>query len=153
MFRAILAKIRALAPLVTLTLAAILFTLAAPAYADGHHDEDGPLWVDKNGWTRLHILAYLFSTDDDHVANLAHAQELLSRGANPNVIDDSGYTPLMHAAQKSFVKMASLLIANGAIVNARNDKGLTAMDWANFNGNTKMQALLRAHGGKCNKKC
>ena len=44
MFQAILAKIPALAPLVTLTLAAILFTLAAPAYADGHHDRDGPFW-------------------------------------------------------------------------------------------------------------
>ena len=152
MFRAILAKIPALAPLVTLTLAAILLTLAAPAYADGHHDKQGPFWFDKNGRTRLFPLA-LLKEGDDPVADLARAQDLLSRGANPNVLDIYFNTPLLYAVGTDFIKMASLLIANGAYVNVRNHDSKTAMDYAISKGNTRMQALLRAHGGECNKEC
>ena len=153
MFRAILAKIPALAPLVTLTLAAILLTLAAPAYADGHYDEEGPFWVDIFGLeTRLHKLAYLFP-DDDPVADLAHAKDLLNRGANPNVIAGDAATPLNYAVSSNFFEMASLLIANRAVVNAIDIHGWTAMDWAIHGENTKMQALLREHGGKCFEKC
>ena len=152
MFRAILAKIPALAPIVTLTLAAILFTLAAPAYADGHHDKQGPFWFDEDGNTRLHSLAYEYA-NGPRASKLARAQDLLSRGANPNVIDKLGFTPLMSAAITNFVKMASLLIANSAAVNARDTEGYTAMDWAIRQRQTQMQGLLRAHGGKCNKKC
>ena len=152
MFQAILAKIRAFAPLVTLTLAAILFTLAAPAYADGHHDPDGPFWFNEDGWTRLHYLAALIKSGDP-VANLARAQNLLSRGANPNVVSNYGYVPLMAAAQSNYIKMASLLIANGAFVYMRNIRGETAMDLAIKEGHTQMQALLHVHGGKCNQFC
>ena len=152
MFQAILAKIRDLAPIVPLTIAAILVTLAAPAYADGHHDKEGPFWFDKNGWTNLHFLAWRRDIDDP-VVNLARAQDLLSRGANPNVVNDSGWTPLMNAAHTGFIKMASLLIVNGASVNVRNDIDLTAMDFAILNKHIEIQALLRAHGGRCNDRC
>ena len=152
MFQAILAKIPPLAPIVTITIAAILITLAAPAYADGHHDEQGPFWFSGAGWTQLHELAS-FNKEIDPVANLARAQDLLSRGANPNVFESIGITPLMVAASTNFVKMASLLIANGAFVNARDGEGRTAMDWAISAGHTQMQSLLRAHGGECNVRC
>ena len=152
MLKVILAKIHALASILPLAIAATLLTLAPAAYADGHSDKNGPFWFNEDGWTRLHYLAIL--TDDvDPAAALARAQDLLSRGANPNVIDDRGWTPLMNAAGTGFVKMASLLIANGAHVNVRNNDGNTAMDWAIFEGHTKMQALLRAHDGKCNNNC
>ena len=156
MFRAILAKIPALAPIVTLTLAAILFTLAAPAYADGHHDKEGPFFFDERGNTQLHELAHLYDSDNP-AAKLARVQDLLSRGANPNVINHYGGTPLSIAVATNFVKMASLLIVNGAFINVTNIYGQTAMDTAMdlafYIDNTQMQALLRAHGGKCNKKC
>ena len=147
MFRAILAKIPALAALVTLTLAAILFTLAAPAYADCHYDKEGPFWIDEYGRTNLHELADLYGVSD-RVAVLARAQDLLSRGANPNVIDKFGNTPLVEAARSNFLKMASLLIANGAILNTRSPIGNSPLDWAYVYDHTQMQALLRAHGGK-----
>ena len=152
MLKVILAKIHALASILPLAIAATLLTLAPAAHADGHSDKNGPFWFHEHGSTRLHFLAVLFD-DDDPAADLARAQDLLSRGANPNVIDVDGVTPLMNAASTNFVKMASLLIANGANVNARSNRGTTAMDWAIFDGHTKMQALLRAHDGKCNTEC
>ena len=152
MLKVILAKIRAFAAILPLAIAATLVTLAPAAYADGHHDFEGPFWFSEYGFTRLHFLASL-SDDDDPVANLARAQDLLSRGANPNVIDRNGSTPLMQAASSNFVKMASLLIANGAFVNARDQYGNTAIDKPIDFGHTQMQALLRAHGGKCNRRC
>ena len=151
MLKVILAKIHALASILPLAIAATLLTLAPAAYADGHHDREGPFWFDEHGWTQLHFLASLYGGDT--AAKLARAQDLLSRGANPNVVIDFGETPLMLAATTNFVKMASLLIANGAFVNARDNDGYTAMDWAISNKHPKMQALLRAHDGKCNTKC
>ena len=151
MLKVILAKIHALASILPLAIAATLLTLAPAAYADGHSDKNGPFWFDEDGWTNLHSLA---GDDDDPAASLARAQDLLSRGANPNVVIQLlGETPLMLAAKTDFVKMASLLIANGANVNARDNSGDTAMDWAIYKGHTKMQALLRAHDGKCNTEC
>ena len=152
MLKVILAKIHALASILPLAIAATLLTLAPAAYADGHSDDEGPFWFNKYGWTQLHFLAAL-SDDDDPAADLARAQDLLSRGANPNVIDDYGSTPLMLAASNNFVKMASLLIANDANVNARDNDGDTAMDRAIGQNHPKMQALLRAHDGKCNTYC
>ena len=151
MLKVILAKIHALASILPLAIAATLLTLAPAAYADGHSDKNGPFWFNGDGYTRLHFLA---DDNDDPAASLARAQDLLSRGANPNVVTaDLGETPLTIAASKNFVKMASLLIANGANVNARDNSGDTAMDWAIYKGHTKMQALLRAHDGKCNNDC
>ena len=152
MLKVILAKIHALASILPLAIAATLLTLAPAAYADGHSDREGPFWFDETGWTNLHFLA-LLSGNDDPAAKLARAQDLLSRGANPNVIDKQGNTPLIKAALTGFVKMASLLIANGANVNARNNYGNTAMDRAIGHNHPKMQALLRAHDGKCNNDC
>ena len=152
MLKVILAKIHALASILPLAIAATLLTLAPAAHADGHSDKNGPFWFHEIGWTNLHYLAVL-SDDDDPAADLARAQDLLSRGANPNVIDSRGDTPLMKAALHDFVKMASLLIANGANVNARDNDGFTAMDRAIGQNHPKMQALLRAHDGKCNTYC
>jgi ankyrin repeat protein len=42
---------------------------------------------DENGWSPLHAALYLM--------NLATAQFLLSRGANPNAQDKFGLTPVM----------------------------------------------------------
>ena len=152
MLKAILAKIRAFAAILPLAIAATLLTLAPAAYADGHHDKEGPFWFNDSGLTQLHFLAVL-NHNSDPVADLARAQDLLSRGANPNVAAKYDITPLMAAATTNFVKMASLLIVNGALVNARSNSGKTAMDFAIHRGHNQMQALLLAHDARCNKEC
>jgi ankyrin repeat protein len=71
-------------------------------------------------------------------------QFLLEKGADPNVVDESGETPLMTALEdysssgreaETRTKLASLLISKGADVNARDSRGdtplLRAITWDN----------------------
>ncbi len=56
---------------------------------------------------------------------------LLANGADPNVTDDKGQTPLHFIAQKGVGKnQAALLIEHGADLNARDDNGQTPLDYA-----------------------
>ena len=56
---------------------------------------------------------------------------LLANGADPNVTDDKGQTPLHFIAQKGVGKnQAKLLIEHGADPNARDDTGQTPLDYA-----------------------
>lgn len=56
---------------------------------------------------------------------------LLANGANPNITDDKGQTPLHFIAQKGVGKnQAELLIEHGADINVRDDAGQTPLDYA-----------------------
>ena len=56
---------------------------------------------------------------------------LLANGADPNVTDDKGQTPLHFIAQKGVGKnQAALLIEHGADLNVRDDSGQTPVDYA-----------------------
>jgi len=55
---------------------------------------------------------------------------LLQRGANPNVKDMNGYTPLISAASSGKLENARLLIAAGADVNARDIDGKSVLSYA-----------------------
>jgi ankyrin repeat protein len=60
------------------------------------------------------------------------ARELIGRGANVNVVDKLGMTPLLWAASMDFgdPAMIELLLKSGARADARNKDGLTALDLA-----------------------
>ena len=74
-------------------------------------------------WTPLHWLAQRGLT-----VGIAC---LLENGANPNVTDDKGQTPLHFIAQKGVGKnQAELLIEHGADLNVRDDAGQTPLDYA-----------------------
>ena len=56
---------------------------------------------------------------------------LLENGADPNVVDDKGQTPLHFIAKKGIGKnQAQLLIEHGANINARDADGQTPLDYA-----------------------
>ncbi|MCY4402831.1 MAG: ankyrin repeat domain-containing protein [Candidatus Poribacteria bacterium] len=56
---------------------------------------------------------------------------LLENGADPNITDDKGQTPLHFIAQKGVGKnQVQLLIEHGADPNARDDSGQTPLDYA-----------------------
>ena len=56
---------------------------------------------------------------------------LLANGADPNVTDDKGQTPLHFIAQKGVGKnQAALLIEHGGELNARDNSGQTPLDYA-----------------------
>lgn len=86
--------------------------------ADG---AQAPRGVD--GKSVLH-LATEWRRDTDRPAAIA---ALLSAGADPNVPDDRGNTPLHRASYGDCAECVSLLLRAGAQVSARNSKGVTPL--------------------------
>ena len=78
---------------------------------------------------------------------VAMAKTLIDRGANVNVVDKLGMTPLLWAASMDFgdPSMIELLLKSGAKADARNKDGLTALDLARKYGHAEViPALTRA---------
>lgn len=70
---------------------------------------------------------------------------LLDKGANPNIRDNKGVTPLVLATRLDFVEGAEALIAKGAKVDIPDETGETPLIFAVHNRNTSMmRVLLRA---------
>ena len=74
------------------------------------------------------------------------ARWLITRGANVNVVDKLGMTPLLWAASMDFgdPAMIELLLQSGARADARNRDGLTALDLARKYGHTEVVPALAA---------
>jgi ankyrin repeat protein len=89
------------------------------------------------GRTGLHIAA-----DRRDVVWLVY---LLNRGANPNIADNRGVTPLMRASQIGFFEGVEHLITSGARVDNPNSAGETPLISAVHRRDTQMmRALLKA---------
>ncbi len=71
---------------------------------------------------------------------------LLQKGANPNIRDKEGLTPLMLATQLRFVDGAKILLANNADVNDTNKQGETALIRAVQFRDSELVRLLLANG-------
>lgn len=89
------------------------------------------------GRTGLHIAA-----DRRDVVWLVY---LLNRGANPNIADRRGVTPLMRASQLGFFEGIQHLVTKGARVDEANSTGETPLILAVHRRDTAMmRVLLRA---------
>ena len=73
------------------------------------------------------------------------ARLLLERGADANVQDDKGQTPLIVASLNGDDLMLPLLLAHGANINAQDKDGCTALHWAAGNGQTRVVRFLLVH--------
>ena len=75
-------------------------------------------------------------------------QVLLTKGANPNVPDSLGYTPLLHAVltESSSLEMVKLLLEHGADAKVKAKDGLTALSFAKRKGWSEVIALLTKAG-------
>jgi uncharacterized protein len=90
-----------------------------------------------NGQTALHIVVQR--------QDATWVGFLLQKGANPNIADDKGITPLMLAAQLGFIDGVDWLLGKGARIDATNRGGETALILAVHNKNIVMvRALLKA---------
>ena len=76
--------------------------------------------------------------------SIESVKQYLDAGADMNVKDDSGWTPLHWAASKVHNKIAKLLIEKGADVNAVNKDGLAPLDYAE----NETFGVLIDHGAK-----
>jgi ankyrin repeat protein/N-acetylneuraminic acid mutarotase len=79
---------------------------------------------DKNGRSALHLVA----NNRDPAVALECGKRLLRAGANPNLRDSDGNTPLLLAVDAKRSDLVELLLANNADPNAQNNQGQTALD-------------------------
>ena len=91
-----------------------------------------------SGRTALHIAA-----DRRDGVWLAY---LLNRGANPNIADRRGVSPLMRASQLGFFEGVQYLLAKGARVDEPNSTGETPLILAVHRRDTAMMRALMAAG-------
>jgi ankyrin repeat protein len=71
---------------------------------------------------------------------------LLTTGANPNLADKQGVTPLMLASQLGYVEGIGILASKGAEVDAPNDAGETPLMLAVHRRDLPMVRMLLAGG-------
>ncbi len=71
---------------------------------------------------------------------------LIAAGADVNLRDSLGETPLHHAIRHIYDVRARYLLAHGADVNAKNNQGKTPLAAARAYGSKKMVRLLQQHG-------
>jgi ankyrin repeat protein len=81
---------------------------------------------------------------------------LISKGANVNIPDTSGRTPLHYLARSMDDRiLAESMIDHGADINAKDKEGTTPLDFATRAGNKQVAEALQAHGtrGRAAKIC
>ncbi|MBO0750188.1 MAG: ankyrin repeat domain-containing protein [Porphyrobacter sp.] len=76
---------------------------------------------------------------------------LLTEGANPNIADKNGVTPLMLATQTGFVDGVAMLAAKGARVDTDDSTGETPLILAVHKHDIPMVRMLLAAGADPNK--
>jgi predicted RNase H-like HicB family nuclease len=73
-----------------------------------------------------------------------------AKGANANVANKLGETPLYAAAYKNHQDIVNLLLTHGANANLANEKGETLLYWAVYNNRPEIVSLLLVHGARVN---
>jgi ankyrin repeat protein len=80
-----------------------------------------------------------------HYISARTFKALIEAGVNPNVLDENGSTPLMHAVSTSVT--VNRLLAAGVPINATDKRGQTALIYAardSHYGHAALQILIRA---------
>jgi ankyrin repeat protein len=75
-------------------------------------------------------------------SNTIIVELLLDKGANINLANEDGWTPLICAASINRVDVIKILLSNGADINLKNKDGKTARDIAQKLGHTKIVAAI-----------
>jgi ankyrin repeat protein len=103
--------------------------------------------ADVNGWDERRISnPLLMAVQINHIEAV---RILLAAGADPNVRDNEGYSPLRLCADNGLLEMARLLLHCGAgktIHEAGGSAGMNALGLAAYGLHVDMVRLLLAHG-------
>jgi ankyrin repeat protein len=78
--------------------------------------------------------------------NLPEVSRLLSVGADVNVKDDNGWTPLHWASNQGHVQVFKELVDHGADIDAEDPDGWTPLHWACFKSNVALVNELLSRG-------
>ena len=92
----------------------------------------------SSGETGLHIVV--------SQRNLVWVRWLLQEGANPNIADKQGITPLIQAVRMGYIEGVEALIAGGAQVDIANNIGETPLIWAVHSRNLQLLEVLLEAG-------
>lgn len=110
-----------------------------------HHGAD----INHQHWYNGEHILHTLATRKDHDGPQAGRmiQELIKRGANPNLVMHDGATPLIVAARNGITtpNMDALLQVT-ANLDARDKQGLTALGEARQHGHTAVVKLLQEKG-------
>ena len=99
----------------------------------------------KNASTLRPIHSAVAHRGDPEVA-LAIAEALVAAGAEINVAQQGGWTPLHAAAFHGHAPLVEFLLVHGADVHLKADNGQTALAMAVSRKHPEADALLRKHG-------
>ena len=83
-------------------------------------------------------------------SSLEIARLLVNSGANVNVTDDEGWTPLHAAARSGYRDIAELLLESGASLDVRNKNQETPLHVACYNGKLDVSRFLIDRGSDMN---
>lgn len=104
--------------------------------------------IQKLGWSSLHIAAW--------EGDLKASKTLINAGANVDVKDNDGLTPLHRTIQSGQIGTVQILIAGGADVNAKNDYGVSplirSVDRVGKKGKIEIVKLLLDAGAEVNER-
>jgi ankyrin repeat protein len=104
-------------------------------------DDEG-VNVNSKSTSGITALMLVCSLNKDYKYRAEMVNFLISRGANVNIGDNMGRTPLIMASIHNDVEMAKLFLEKGANVDAKTNKGVKAMTFAP----PEIAKLLRDHG-------
>jgi ankyrin repeat protein len=96
---------------------------------------------------RTEIRAYKSLLSSVIRGELAETQRLLASGADPNMRDDHGRTPLIVAAHRSLDEIARALVKGGADVNAKDSQQYDILTIAAVNDDVAFLRLALELGG------
>jgi ankyrin repeat protein len=88
--------------------------------------------------------------DAAFVCDFVRVRQLLGRGADVNVRDEEGRTPLFSAVLAGSVGLVGLLLESNADVNAQDNEGWTALHFAAQEYEPEIARLLIARGANVN---
>lgn len=77
-------------------------------------------------------------------------KEALDKGADINIKDGNGYTPLIYSAYLGNENIVELLVENGAMINERDALDKTALTHAAYRGHLRTVSHLLEKGAKAN---
>jgi ankyrin repeat protein len=97
---------------------------------------------DYHDWTALMYVA--------HGGRVEVAQLLIQRGADVNMVDSLGVTPLMKASLQKYAEVALCLLQAGADVSVVDHSGHCALQAAVQSNSTELAQLLLDHGADIN---